>query len=1136
MAAYLQVTFWLALLSFSCIAHAAARYTLVCNGNSITLGTGSDTPWPSLLSNSYSPTWNITNAGVNGITTQQKTTDGFVFPVQGWKSATATRNFVINWEVGNDILLNSVSGAAAYVNYTNWNYRITTNGQEVFSCTVFKRADLSGANETARTDFNTLLRANWRNTSVGLIDLATNVLLDVTLHPENFHVDQIHPNAAGNVIIAAQVSLFLSEFLRTRIGFEATVTVPTSAYYSSAVNVRPGDGEICSNNPPIFSWFYNTDHRVGGEGGTTEQTNSFQFQVASNSAFTGTLLVDTNTPLNFFNFIGPFSTAHGTQFWWRVKYITNGISFWTNAYTFSLTANASNWDRSMFTNDNYLSTNAVHPIFAFRGGEQAAIYTWMQTQDDWPTIVSSATALTNEAHFTSHQPWFTNSTPNPTFSTVQPPDAFTRVTRLGALLNLWTFSGDNRWTNASMTGWLVTNLYKFTQWHNHIGNNWAVVDYAQPAGSPEVPRLLAATYDWMYDYLGANTATFNGQLRTNALLGLNRTMLWYHYTAFQKDSPSGSAAVSNAWQIAWQYPTNRNSMTWPQLPKLGISHTIMTVHNVMPLAAVIQNDSAEGRFAFVWMLNYMLARTSPYAGFAAHHVGPYGYVDNHTYNQNFFSAMMHLRVTHPQAQLERTEFAKRFPDWWTRMNPYRMVHYHGPYADGAVYSAGLHSGNLGDEARGWDLAAATGSGLAMQAYNLNAEFSISVTPQAQWHQLPLRYHFRTTPAPQTNTTSAVYPEDGYVIASTKSPSEFDAYTNGVGFSMQARPRGNTSGHDTYSDLSFDMWAYGTQLTDGGGIGLDPYSYVSDASPTLFVNGYGYSGDSFATTRYGHSPRLPVSSSIVAFTNFNADFVYACADGTGLFTNSWHPLNWLVTKVKRHVLFPRSKYWVIYDEFSSTSNATFAFRWHIPWAFRYDAAGLPLTNEREFLGERMGSNSLAMTTNGFTYEAGNYAFASYPNPPRVPVHVMFGNATNQFGVFNAVGTASLGVSTPNAVGTAATNSTLNPFRNWTWATLNPDRAVGMWVTNTVAATNWHFLTVIVPQQRGVAAPTFRRLDDNTVAVTYDGVTETNTFGTNYPVYTYMVELESAPNLSVDFPAETEPPRKARAVRVRGTLIR
>jgi hypothetical protein len=912
---------------------------------------------------------------------------------------------------------------------------------------------------------------------------------------------------------------------QVRIGNEAQVALPTSAHYSSVVNMRPGQGEVVSNNPPIFTWFYATNHLVGENANPNgfwphwaDQTNAFQFQIATQANFGGTLAVDVSTPVNFYNFLAPLSTNATRRFWWRVKYVTNGVPYWTNGiYTFTVSASATNWDRSMFADTNYLATNTIHPMFCFRSGEQAEIWAWMQTNDihAFKTLINRASFATNQTYFKSHSEWARNTgSLKPAYATVNQPNAFDTISDLGAVLNLWTFSGDNRWTNASMTGWLVTNLSHVVNWFNHPSNNWAMADFAQPSSDPQLPRLIAATYDWMYNYLGADTSTFNGQLRTNALLALQRQVRFWTHNAFWSDYPfpTGGLIMNYGWK---GYPTTNETSPWSGITKIGTSHITMDTHIAGVVAAVIADDGADGTFAFNWMFNFLLGKTSPYAGYAAHHAGPYGYTDEHTYSRILFNHLMVFDVAYPQAQLYRTEFCQRFPEWYTRLKPYRMRKYHGPYGDFGV--SGYASSILADTRRGFDLAAVSRSGLARQAWDINREFSNTVSDVnvAQWDLLPLRWHYRTLPAPQTNTTSAVYPEDGYVMASSISPSLFDCYTNGVGFSMRASPRGSTQGHNIPANLAPDLWAYGTQLTDGGGMGLDAYSSVAASSPGLFVNGYGEGDVGF--NLYGYSQTEPALASISAFTNNGTNFVYACADGTAMFTNRWNPLKGNVTMVRRHILFPRSKYWVIYDEFGTRSNATFAFRWHVPWAFRY-SAGAALANETVFTGNRIGSNSLAMTPNGFTYVAGNYADINYPNPPRIPVHVQFANAPGSYGVFNAVGVNSLGVGTANARGTSATNSTFNPFLNRTYATYNPDRAVGMWVTNRVAATNWSLMTVIVPQQKGVDAPVIERLNDTTVAVTYDGVTETNTFGTNYTgAFTYRVEYTGPrPKLNVQVP--------------------
>jgi len=48
---------------------------------------------------------------------------------------------------------------------------------------------------------------------------------------------------------------------------------------------------------------------------------------------------------------------------------------------------------------------------------------------------------------------------------------------------------------------------------------------------------------------------------------------------------------------------------------------------------------------------------------------------------------------------------------------------------------------------------------------------------------------------------------------TASPDTTDCF-NQLGFVFEARP-GGSDGHSNYSDLSYQIWAYGTTITDAG---------------------------------------------------------------------------------------------------------------------------------------------------------------------------------------------------------------------------------------------------------------------------------------------------------------------------------
>ena len=899
----------------------------------------------------------------------------------------------------------------------------------------------------------------------------------------------------------------------TRLGPESRVITPKSAEYSSAVNFRPGDGEIVNNNPPIFTWFYNTNHLVGGDQNPNgffphwaTQTNSFRFQVATQPDMSGPLAVDVVTPFNFYNFIGPLNTNATRRFWWRVQYITNNVAYCTSATrAFIISATASNWNRSMFADPSYHTANAVHPMFCYRAGEEAAIWEYAKTNDvvDFNNLITYANAATNKAWWKNPTEWPVNASPAPKRTAPNPPDAMDRPTYIGAVLFMHRFSGDDRWTNASMSGWLITNLSHYVNWFVSPSNNYPMLDYGD-SESPEGLRLCVATDDWLYDYLGNNPATFNGRLRTNALHAMRLTARFM--TAMDFWFPNKYPLGQFVYFYDWNYRNRTNyCVQGPSGPKNDSAHSALDRVVSIPVLVGAEDDP-EIRFWRDYLLNYYIARTHGFTGWAAHHSGAYGYVDGQMtlISRQVYSAYMLMQIAHPEMQVRRTDFCSRFPEWYSRMQPYGKRMYHGAFGDGMP--AGTATAYWGVKNRGWDLASLTGNGYARQHYDLHAEqHTITDGSSSRWDLIPTRYHF-PLPPPATNTTSMLYPEDGFVVASSKSPSEFDCYTNGVGFSFKAPPRGNYGNHQVSDALSFDLWAYGAQITDGGGASLDDYGYHSEASPGLFVNGIGVAGTiAGGRAPIGYTQTEPIDSCIVNYAKSGTDFVYCAGDATALFTNSLHPLKSIVTKVKRHILFPRSKYWVIYDEFAAAVPSTFAFRWHIPWAFRYDVSDNALARETVFTNHRIGSNSLQMVSGGFTYVAGNYADAGYPNPPRIPVHVQFANSSGSYGIFRAEGTKDLGLSKTGVIGTSSTNSTLNPFQNRTYATVNPDRAVGMWVTNKIPSQQWSLMTVIVPQQPGVPAPVFQRIDDSTIVVTYDGVTETNTFGTNYTgAATYMVD--------------------------------
>lgn len=1084
---------------------------VVQDGDSIftTSTTGGDTVFE-VMSNTF---W--TSASISFATNAANSGDsigavasGYVNQIQRYKPSGGT-NAIFFLEGGNNDVTAGQTGVQIVNSYSNACIAAKADGFIVVIFTITECTCWDAGQLAAVEYANNQLKTNSSAWADYVID-ADGLLPP---HPNTaIWLDDRHWTPLAHRIVAT--NLFQTVPLFARIESESAVTTTASAEYSTTVWFRP-NGDTVTYNPPVFHWCYSTNNLTGGEqnpGGEfphwATQTNAFQFQIATQSNFGGTLAVDVNTPFNFYNTLSPLSTNATRQFWWRVQWVTGGVAYCTSKiYTFTVANGATNWDRSMLADTNYFATNNVKPLFCFRAGEEAAIWTDAQTHArSFMDLTNAATAATNAAYFHTHHLWGTNTTPEPS-QAVAVTDGFGRANNLSAVLFLWKFSGDNRWTNASMTGWLLTNIYHNVHWFLNPSNNYAMLDYGDSQSAMPV-RLVIATYDWLHTYLGSDTGTFNGQLRTNALhAGRLISRFWIGNDLWTATPfPTGGYIRHYDWNYR-----DRTNYCNPAgtLEKQGNSHGAISLMIAgFPTALVMGEDDEEIKLLRNLILNYMVGKTTPFGGWAANHIGVYGYVDNHVYNRSLISGLQILHVTYPQVQIQRTDFCAKFPEWWTRFVPYNMRKYHGPYGDGIP--TGNFSYYFGLENRGLDLALLTGSGYARQLYDLNREYSNTFwAVSSHFDELPLRYHF-TLPAAATNTPAAIYPEDGMVSSSSGSPSEFGSYTNQFGFSIYAPPRGFYQNHNVAASGSIDLWAYGTQITDGGGDNLNPLGYHSDGNIGLFVNGYGVSGSAGADqSYYAKSQLAPMESRIVNYAN-GGWFTYVCVDLTGSFTNAYHPLT-VVTRVRRHIVqLTNSPAWLICDEFTTSSNCTFGVRWQIPWAFRYEVSSAALANETQFTGDRYGSNSYARTTNGFTYTAGNYADSGYANPPRVPVTVTFANNTNQFGIFEAVGTNKLFHGTNVVLDASATNSTLNPFLNRTLATVNPDRAVGLWITNSVAATNFQFVYTVTFQVPGQSAPTVARESDKTVSLVNLGVATVGSFfETNAsPASTFIVDTSSA----------------------------
>ena len=238
------------------------------------------------------------------------------------------------------------------------------------------------------------------------------------------------------------------------------------------------------------------------------------------------------------------------------------------------------------------------------------------------------------------------------------------------------------------------------------------------------------------------------------------------------------------------------------------------------------------------------------------------------------------------------------------------------------------------------------------------------------------------------------------------------------------------------------------------------------------------------TETEEQPMSPAVARITAFTNA-PDYVYVAADGTEAYPHQPFlydygagangPQGWLmgtfgglnanaplayVSAVHRELLFEHRKYFVIYDTIQCTNGPVNTFSWvyHV------------LENTVGNLNA--GSFQYSSFVWGFS---GNGISGFTPNGNQIQTYVFQNDDPKEVTSSDMAGT--------NVYVNPITGENYYAAAVWDQinGTGNTPSAHTVWVNNTVPTNKFHFMTVIYPVPPGGVAPTFTRLDDDTVQV-------------------------------------------------------
>lgn len=595
-------------------------------------------------------------------------------------------------------------------------------------------------------------------------------------------------------------------------------------------------------------------------------------------------------------------------------------------------------------------------------------------------------------------------------------------------------------------------------------------------------RCIGLAYDWLYPIM-------NQTQRSNALYAIQATCDWSMKAGNFWWNPTSTAYGWGVGDTNRIYPGPFQTLRF-SASKIGSSHPWFNFAGCFTSALAAQGDGSIDVDTYWQMgLNYILAKGFPFGSSQGLNEGRlYSFQDSMDVTKQLWNIIA-ASVIYPEATLTNYPFYRTIADWWDRMIPVHFYEGHEPWGD---CGWGRFS-QWSDTQWGRDLSLFTGSGNAMLHYN--NEFYLTYTanrytpPLDPVDEVGIPPLFQAPQPTTNNSLAALYPNEGWVFSYSSPPNMPQFMENGVGFIFQARPRGSQMGHDHLSDGSFQIWAYGANVTDAGAQMTD-YAKIPWCHYTLLVNGLGQCSPPTG-------PMEPFYSTITAYTN-NSDFTYCAADLTRSYARSnFQAGGWLlpspfttlhsggplsyVTNVTRQILFEHKSYLVIYDTLQTSNPPTNTFSWiyHIL------------------------QPTLSLNTNNmsFTYTATNMF-----NGNNVSVYVAFVNNPSELAVTNMTGT----------------NVRSNPITGENYYTQGDAiiRSNALWFSNTQPTNSFHFMTVIYPVPPGGNPPQITRLDDDTVAVTNGSQGDVISFNPNTTFPATLVV--AVPSVSAVAPPDLTPP--------------
>lgn len=819
------------------------------------------------------------------------------------------------------------------------------------------------------------------------------------------------------VQLIAATPLLLSTFAlaATPVRFGAETLLPDDprSHFNRSVNFAPADGQVCDLNPPRFRWQYHPTQP--GQGGDY----LFIFQVAEDPGFKRRL-IDVQTEFNFYNTIAPLAGLG--PFYWRVGYKDRTVDAqpveWSQVRRFTLAKDAKQWDRSMLARPDFSSK--PHPRILLSAERLPKFRRLLQNDKESREIFQKIRARADEV---VHSDWYTDMPE----SDKDPIDVgyVTMGHDLATVAFCWRITGDPKYAGVK------ERALKMARYPRGGRSSPQAAGGDSAEDSTQTTESLGLLYDWLWqDMTPQERKDFAASLDWRIEHFVNH-FAW-KYTPRTPRSEATQAA------------TTRPAATQPvvyggSLSTTAGSHQYEGFWDTFPAALAAYEDSPNARLCFALGVNYMVGVGSGHGTDESWNEGP-GYGNSKF--AWFVNSLSYLDSVFPEFQIGRNPWLLRQGEWFRAVTPVGLRH--APWGHGSNKADYYEAGHRKSYRK---LAYLTGDGRFLANYAWYAAQVHDDEIMRPWIEctLPL---WRDRPEPMVAEDPVrLFPIAGWVTALSGAPSDPDTYQRGVGMVFACRSMGAYS-HAFACDNSFHIFAYGHDISHAAGTGeKEPHAYSTMSHNAILVDGMGQTQGRQNMPRFGR---------IVAFGQAPGA-VYWCGDATMSYPHTKHRVQtyWgsigevydqrdlsYVTRVNRHVLFVRNKYFVILDDLAASQPARWTWLYHVE------------TSKRARLDEQTGS---------FEYTIGN-----------VPVHVT-----------HLLGAGAMEVEDRQELDGLVNPLTGEDYREDIQKVGESSRYIArhnLWLTTKDKHPTWRFLSVIYPVPPGGDAPVIERMNDLTIRVT------------------------------------------------------